>query len=396
MGFLAALAYALLMSAIPLADVIWHDRSPAALVLLFWFETVLGARHRRDPHRRAPARDANDRPLRADERGVRLEGGRRRGRAPARRRATPTSSTSSRSRRSSRSRTACSCCCSCSCSRSRDRSRWADAKLALAWAVARAGHVPADRPAEDRALELRRARPGRRAGVDPRAGHAGRPDLRPARRPGMFGPWGLVGMLMGLRAFADAGIVWLTGLMKMRDLPPGFKRFLARRAKQSEEEIEAEFDAMKEKGAPSRCCSSGRSTRCAARHAPAAAAGDDLTRGGATRARSRRRSRRAPPSRRRRPRCAAGAPDTPMAPMSTPRARTMRPPPTATTCGSSRMPLATRPACVAAASSVVSVRNETAVQALPDRGRHRVRAGERIAQQRERVARAIDDRDRRP
>ena len=41
MGFLPALVYALLMGAIPLADVIWQGRSPAALVLLFWFETVL-------------------------------------------------------------------------------------------------------------------------------------------------------------------------------------------------------------------------------------------------------------------------------------------------------------------------------------------------------------------
>ena len=41
MGFLPALLYALLMGAIPLADVIWQGRSPAALLLLFWFETVL-------------------------------------------------------------------------------------------------------------------------------------------------------------------------------------------------------------------------------------------------------------------------------------------------------------------------------------------------------------------
>ena len=41
MGFAAALAYALLMNAIPLADVLWHGRSPAALLLLFWFETLL-------------------------------------------------------------------------------------------------------------------------------------------------------------------------------------------------------------------------------------------------------------------------------------------------------------------------------------------------------------------
>jgi hypothetical protein len=53
---------------------------------------------------------------------------------------------------------------------------------------------------------------------------------------------------MGLRAVADASIAWLQGLMKRRDLPPGLARFLARRGKQSVETLEAEFDALKERG----------------------------------------------------------------------------------------------------------------------------------------------------
>ena len=36
--------------------------------------------------------------------------------------------------------------------------------------------------------------------------------------------------------------------MKRRDLPPGLARFLARRGKQSVDQLEAEFDALKERG----------------------------------------------------------------------------------------------------------------------------------------------------
>ena len=68
------------------------------------------------------------------------------------------------------------------------------------------------------------------------------------------------------------------------------------------------------------------------------------------------------------------------------------PPPIATTFGSSRMPLCGRPASEEAASSVVSVRNESAVAGLVDRGPHRVRTGEAVAKQHQRVTAAIDDR----
>lgn len=61
-------------------------------------------------------------------------------------------------------------------------------------------------------------------------------------------PWGLVGTFVVLRAVADATLVWLTGFVKQRDLPPGLKRVLVRTAKQSGESLEAEFDALKVRG----------------------------------------------------------------------------------------------------------------------------------------------------
>ena len=41
MGFLPSLLYALLMGAVPIIEVVASGRPPAALLLLFWFETVL-------------------------------------------------------------------------------------------------------------------------------------------------------------------------------------------------------------------------------------------------------------------------------------------------------------------------------------------------------------------
>src|SRR6185369_5068443 len=60
-----------------------------------------------------------------------------------------------------------------------------------------------------------------------------------------------------------------------------------------------------------------------------------------------------------------GAPDTPMPPTSAPFARIGMPPAAATMPGSSRMPDCGRPACVSRASSAVSRRKLTAVDALP-------------------------------
>ncbi len=61
-------------------------------------------------------------------------------------------------------------------------------------------------------------------------------------------PWGIVGTFVALRALADASIAWLYGLTRQRDLPPGLARFLARRGRQPVDELEAEFDALKERG----------------------------------------------------------------------------------------------------------------------------------------------------
>src|SRR6266852_3865637 len=90
---------------------------------------------------------------------------------------------------------------------------------------------------------------------------------------------------------------------------------------------------------------------------------------------------------------APGAPETPIAPRSEPPASIIRPPPTAATPGRLRMPLCGRPGCVISASSVVFVRNETAVQGLGACHVRRVRAGEPIAQYDLHDAHAIGDRD---
>ena len=80
-----------------------------------------------------------------------------------------------------------------------------------------------------------------------------------------------------------------------------------------------------------------------------------------------------------------------MPPTSEPLARIMSPPPTATTFGSWRMPLCALPACVAAASSVVSVRKLTAVAALPIAVCVVCAPGEVVAQHGQRLPSAVDD-----
>jgi hypothetical protein len=67
---------------------------------------------------------------------------------------------------------------------------------------------------------------------------------------GMTGsPWGLVGTFIAFRACSDAGLEWMTVFTKRRDLPPGLARVLSRTSKQSTESLEAEFDALKLRGA---------------------------------------------------------------------------------------------------------------------------------------------------
>lgn len=247
MTFVATLAYALLMNAVPLVEVIWSGRSPAVLVLLFWFETVLGlltGTIRIVAHRRATAMTGHY---------------------------APTTATSNKDTNADdvvrelgdentflRHFLGINAIFTVAhgvfvlalvfAFKIAGPLTWDDARLALAWAVAvQAMFLFADLP---RIASWSFADLGRSVGqvsIRVLVTQVGLIFGLPAA--GMFGPWGLVGMLIVLRSFADTGIVWLTGLMKQRDLPPGMRRFLAARGKQSEESIEAEFDALKEKGA---------------------------------------------------------------------------------------------------------------------------------------------------
>jgi hypothetical protein len=247
MGFLPALAYALLMNAIPLAEVIYHGRSPATLLLLFWFETVLllvtGA-IRIVAHRRATSKTGHHAPLStvSDHHADAADTVRQLGDGNTYLRGFVTTTgiftvahgvfvlllvflfgVGG-------------------------PLRWEDARIALAWAAGvQAVFLLADLP---HLREWSFARLGEACGGAsirvlvtqlglilgfPVAGVTG-------------SPWGMIGTFMGLRAVADASIAWLQGLMKRRDLPPGLARFLARRGKQSVETLEAEFDALKERG----------------------------------------------------------------------------------------------------------------------------------------------------
>ena len=247
MSFVAALLYALLMAALPLIEVVHSGRPPATLLLLYWFETVLllvtGA-IRIVVHRRATAKTGHYAPTTtvsrhdagADEVQRDLGDGNTYlrhfvgitaiftgahglfvlllvflfdvgGPLP-----------------------------------------WADAQAALLWAIAvQVGFLLAD---------LVHLREWTFAQLNESCGNAtirvlvtqlglivGIPAI------GLAGSaWGMIGTFMGLRALADASIAWLHGFVRRRDLPPGLARFLARRGKQTVEELEAEFDAMKARG----------------------------------------------------------------------------------------------------------------------------------------------------
>lgn len=246
MSFLAALAYALLMSGIPLVEVIWSGRSPATLVLLFWFETVLGlvtGAIRIVVHRRAtamtghfaPTTVTSDKDTNADD-VVRALG-----------------DENTYLRHFLGITTIFTIAhgifvlALVFLFRIAGPLTWPDAQVALAWVVAVQGFfLLADLPRIPawKFVDLNTAigQVSIRVVVTQVGLILGLPAA------GLFGPWGLAGMLIGLRALADAVLGWLEGLMKQRDLPPGFRAFLARRAKQSEASIEEEFDALKDKG----------------------------------------------------------------------------------------------------------------------------------------------------
>jgi hypothetical protein len=247
MAFLPALLYAFLMNAVPLVEAIVHDRSPAVLLLLYWFETVallVTGAIRIVAHRRATGKAGHHAPL---------------------------SATSNHKLGAEETRQALE-----------DENTylrgfleinaiftvahgvfvallvflfgiagpvsWADARIALYYVAGVQGlflfwdlpRIPGwtfadlQRNVGSTSIRVLVTQLGLIFGL-PVAGLTG-------------SPWGLVGTFVALRVFADASLAWLQGLLKQRDLPPGLARFLARKGKQSVGELEAEFDAMKASG----------------------------------------------------------------------------------------------------------------------------------------------------
>lgn len=246
MGFLAVLLYALLMNGIPLAEVIITGRSPAVLLLLYWFETVLllitGA-IRIIVHRNATQKAGHylevgtiaDHKLGADATRRALAG----------------------ENAYLKSFLGITVIFTIAHGvfvlllvflfRVAGPVTWADARTALVYVICiQSAFLMWD---------LRTLRTWTFAELGRSVGTVslrvlvtqlglifGLPML------GMLGPWGLVGTFIAFRACSDAGVEWLTGFTKRRDLPPGMARFLSRTSKQSPETLEAEFDALKERG----------------------------------------------------------------------------------------------------------------------------------------------------
>ena len=248
MGFLAALLYALLMNGLPLAAVVYTGGSPAVLLLLYWFETVLmvvtGAirivLHRRATQKAghyiaaaaASDKDANAASVR---RGLGDENDFLKGFLSITviftiahgvfvlllvflfKIAGPVS--------------------------------WEDARWALDYAIVVQGvfllwDLPQLRGWSFAQLSMRIGQVQIRVLVTQLGLIFG------MMAAGMTGsPWGLVGTFVGMRALCDACIAGLQGFVKRRDLPPVLARFLARKSKQSVESLEAEFDALKRDGA---------------------------------------------------------------------------------------------------------------------------------------------------
>ena len=248
MGFLAALLYALLMNGLPLAAVVYTGGSPAILLLLYWFETVLmvvtGA-IRIVLHRRATAKAghyidaATSSNKESDAASVRAALGRENDFLKGFLSITviftiahgvfvlalvflfkiagPVS--------------------------------WDDARWALNYVIVVQGifllwDLPQIRGWSFAQLGMRVGQVQIRVLVTQLGLIFG---LMAAGATGSA--WGLVGTFVGMRALCDACIAGLQGFIKRRDLPPGLARFLAKRSKQSVESLEAEFDALKRDGA---------------------------------------------------------------------------------------------------------------------------------------------------
>ncbi len=248
MGFVSALLYALLMNVVPLVEVVVTGRSPAVLLLLYWFETVLlvgtGA-VRIVVHRRATDKAGHYASIEAT--------------------ADPDAG-AAETRRSLADRNAYL------------RSflgitviftiahgvfvaalvflfgiagpvSWPDARAALYYAIAVQGlFLLWDLPRVARWSFAELARSAGSVSLRVLVTQVGLIFGLPVA--GVTGsPWGLVGTLVALRALGDACIVWLQGFVKQRDLPPGLARVLARTSRQSPASLEAEFDALKARGA---------------------------------------------------------------------------------------------------------------------------------------------------
>ena len=247
MGFVSALLYALLMNVVPLVEVIATGRSPGVLLLLYWFETVLlvatGAvrivLHRRDTDRAGhyastqttadPAAGAAETRRAFSDRNAYLRsflgitviftiahglfvaalvflfnvGG-------------PVS--------------------------------WSDARAALQYAIVVQGlFLLWDLPRLPHWSFAELARNTGSVSLRVLVTQLGLIFGMPVA--GMTGsPWGFVGTFVALRSLGDASIMWLQRLVKLRDLPPGLARVLARTSKQAPASLEAEFDAMKARG----------------------------------------------------------------------------------------------------------------------------------------------------
>jgi hypothetical protein len=247
MGFLPAALYALLMGAIPLIEVIASGRPPAVLLLLFWFETVLllvtGA-VRIVVHRRATRKAGHHATtaLIADSKAG----------AEATRRALGDANSYLRSYVGMNAIFTLAhgvfVLAIVFLFKQAGPLTWQDARIALLYAIAvQAVFLAWELP---HVLGWSFAELGRNTGA------AGLRVLVTqlglilgivaAGLTGSF--WGLIGTFVVLRALADAAIVWLTGMMQQRDLPPGLARVLSRTSKQSPEVLEAEFDALKADG----------------------------------------------------------------------------------------------------------------------------------------------------
>jgi hypothetical protein len=248
MGFLPALLYALLMGAIPLVEVIASGRSPAVLLVLFWFETVLmivtGA-IRIVVHRRATRM--------AGHHATTAQIADHRAGAEATRRALGDENSFLASYVGINAIFTVAhgvfVAAIVFAFQAAGPLSWQDARIALLYALAvQVAFLLWDLPRVPGWTFAELSRNAGAAGVRVLVTQLGL--IFGMVGAGLTGsPWGMVGTFVVLRSLADASMAWLTGLVKQRDLPPGLARVLSRTGKQSTASLEAEFDALKAAGA---------------------------------------------------------------------------------------------------------------------------------------------------